>query len=83
MKTLIIYSVESYQSYLIVNGDYSRFNGLTLDGNPGYSTLEQECADLLWNPKPGEKGWDVQMSEDISIAENKQWDKMAIITLIP
>lgn len=79
MKTLVIFNDCETVKYIIVDGDFSRFNNITF--NVGIeSDLEDECSKWLWNDDGILKH---SFSSDTSIIENKQWDKVAIITWIP
>ena len=81
MKTLIIYTdIESPLRYLIVDGDFSRFNGVmvnSINGN-GY---EDEFCEWMWDSETGNDKYD--WSNDITLIENKNWDRVAIVTFIP
>ena len=81
MKTLIIYTdIESPLRYLIVDGDFSRFNGVmvnSINGN-GY---EDEFCEWMWESETGNDNYD--WSNDITLIENKNWDRVAIVTFIP
>ena len=80
MKTLIIYNdIENDVKFFIVDGDYSRFNNITFDGFFNDEKIK-ECSEWLWDENGTFKH---EMSVDTSIVENKQWDKVAIITWIP
>lgn len=79
MKTLIIFNDCETIQYIIVDGDYSRFNNIVF--NVGIVTeLEKECNQWLWDDDGVLKHI---MSTNTSIIEDKQWDKVAIITWIP
>lgn len=76
MKTLII--LRNEMQFLIVDGDYSRFNGVTVNGEYG-NGFEDEFCNFLWD----ENGkYRHEWSNDISLIENKEWDKVAICTYI-
>ena len=80
MKTLIIYnSLEDDLKYFIVEGDYSKFHGVIFNTS-GDSKRQKSCAEWLFKEN-GDFVYD--MSEDKSLIENKEWDKVAIITWIP
>ena len=80
MKTLIIYNnLEEELKYFIVEGDFSRFDGITFNTSLS-DKLESECSEWLWDSKGNLKH---EMSNDVSLIENKNWDKVAIITWIP
>ncbi len=79
MKTLIIYNdLENLVKFFVVDGDYSQFNNITFDGF--YNDKKIECSKWLWTEDGVFKH---EMSDDVSIVENKQWDKVAIITWLP
>jgi hypothetical protein len=80
MKTLIIFnSVEKDIEYFIINGDYSRFNNVVFNGFND-DPLIKECSEWLWD-------YDGKFlhntSTNTSLIEDKQWDKVSIITWIP
>lgn len=81
MKTLIIYNdIISPVRFLIVEGDYSRFNGVivnSLDGNG----FEQEFCDWMFNSETGD--FNHELSEDINLVKNKDWDEVAICNFLP
>lgn len=80
MKTLIIYdTIVLAQQYCLVDGDFSRFNGVIFNSTKIHS-YEDECYDFLYDENGDEK---LTFSEDISLLESKQWDKIAIITFLP
>jgi len=82
MKTLIIYNdIESDLEFLIVEGDLSRFHKVIVNGLIG-TGYEEEFTNWMFNPESGDRnhdGW----SEDISLVEDKQWDKVAVCTFLP
>lgn len=82
MKTLIIYNdIESELEFLIVDGDLSRFHNVVLNSF-NETEYEKEFTDWMFNPETGDRnhdGW----SKDVSLVENKQWDKVAICTFLP
>ncbi len=83
MKTLIIYNdIESDIQFLVVDGDYSRFHGVTVNAVNG-NGFEEEFCDWMFDKETGERKNLGQWSEDKSILENKQWDKVAICTWLP
>lgn len=78
MKTLIIFNNCETVKYFIVDGDYSRFNNITF--NVGVESIfEKECQDWLWSEYGSLKH---EMTSSVTIVENKQWDKVAIITWV-
>lgn len=80
MKTLIIYNVDGYPlRYAIVDGDYSDLNGVHLNSFNEDPEKEKKAEELLWCEKCFFK---IDFSEDISLVESKNWDKVALITFI-
>lgn len=83
MKTLIIYNeITSPIQFLIVEGDYSRFNGVIVNAMEG-SGFEDEFCDWIYDKVSGELNHSNQWSKDVAILENKEWDKVAITTFLP
>lgn len=82
MKTLIIFNdIESPIQFLIVEGDFSRFHGVMVNAVNG-NGFEGEFCDWMFQKESGERnhtGW----TEDKSLLENKEWEKVAICTWIP
>lgn len=80
MKTLLIYNaIEDPLKYAILEGDYSDLNGAVLSSLyteeksiRACELLFDDCGNFL-----------IDFSEDISLMEDKNWDKVAIITFIP
>jgi hypothetical protein len=83
MKTLIIYNdIESPLQFLLVDGDYSRFHGVMVNALNG-NGFEGEFCDWMFDKETGERNHLGQWSDDKSLLENKNWDKVAICTWIP
>lgn len=81
MKTLIIYnSIEEELQYFIVEGDFSRFNGVCINSTIPHNHIK-ECIDWLYHPETG--NFKHELSNNISLIEDKNWDKVAIITWLP
>lgn len=81
MKTLIIYNdIESPLQFLIVDGDFSRFNGVMINSTSG-TGFEDEFCRWMWDPETGERNH--KWSEDTSLFTNKDWDKGAVVTFLP
>lgn len=81
MRTIIIYNDSiSDLKYVILDGDYSRFNGVYISAC-AESDLEKECIDFLFDKDTAK--FLIDLSENSSLIENKQWDKVAIITFLP
>jgi|SanBayMetagenome_1026888.scaffolds.fasta_scaffold17904_4 hypothetical protein len=81
MKTLIIYNdIENPLRYIIIEGDYSRWNDVTVNAVQG-TGFEREFCDWMWHESGVEKhdSW----STDVSVIESKQWDKVAVCTFLP
>ena len=80
MKTLIIYITHfDGTQYAIVEGDYSDYNGANLDSSYNIE-FNKEIRNFL-SDQTGELRFN--FSDDVSLMENKQWDKVAIITFLP
>ena len=80
MKTLIIYNECDYGiSYFIVDGDYSRFNNSIINCVNG-NGFEDEFVAWFYDSE-GKKNFET--STDISLIENKEWDKIALVTWLP
>jgi len=80
MKTIIIY--DSYFNgikFSIVDGDYSRFNGVEINSNS--HELEHECSLWLFDQVTGD--YLIDFVNSISLLESKEWDKVAIIRFLP
>jgi len=83
MKTLIIYNeIESPLQFLIVDGDFFRFNGVVVNAVVG-NGFEEEFCEWMFDKETGERNHLGMWSEDISIVECKEWDKVAICTFLP
>ena len=77
-KTLIILIIgEDEPKFFITNGDYSIFHNIVFDGF--LNDIKKECISWLWNDN-GELLH--SFSNDIKLIEDKEWDKVAIITQI-
>lgn len=81
MKTLIIYNdYLDVEKYLVLEGDYSRFHGIAI--NTGKTTkYEDEFCGWFYDTETGHIKHPV--SEDVALLENKEWDKIAIVSFIP
>lgn len=79
MKTLIIFNEIEKLSYAIVDGDYSRFNGVMVNANA--TGFESEFCDWFFDAESGEQL--IETKEDKSLVENKDWDMVAICTFLP
>jgi molybdenum cofactor biosynthesis enzyme MoaA len=80
MKTLIIYNEvpEGGPKFLIIEGDYSRFNGVAF--NMGYDhEFGIECNEWLFTHDGSLKHI---FSEDVAVIESKDFDRVALITFL-
>jgi hypothetical protein len=81
MKTLIIFNpTDDKMQFIILEGDYSRFNGAMINSTNG-NGYEEEFNKMFFDENDGR--WNYEMSDDVSLIENKQWDKVAIVTWLP
>lgn len=81
MKTLIIYNdIESPLQFLLIDGDYSRFHGVSVNSTLG-NGYEPKFCDWMFDNKTGERNH--KWTEDKALLENKNWDKVAICTFLP
>lgn len=81
MKTLIIYnSIEALLQYAIVEGDYSDLNGICLNSFDEDIIKVEKACELLFDDRGN---FLIDFSEDISLVEDKNWDKVATLTFIP
>lgn len=79
MTTLIIYNDLETIRFTKVDGDYSKFNNMVF--NVGlYDEMEKECGEFLWDSDGNLKH---DFTTDINMLENKEWDKIALITFVP
>ena len=80
MKTLIIYQeLEETIKFLVVEGDYSRFNGIYINMMDNDNEYVDEFCDFFYKDN-GE--YKYELSSDIGLIENKEWNKVAIVTFI-
>lgn len=79
MKTLLIYNDnENPLKFLIINGDYSRFHGVMVNSSI-QTGFEEEFCNFVFD----EEGRFIhEWSNDRSLIENKEWDKVAICTFL-
>lgn len=81
MKTLLIYNAIEYPlKYSILEGDYSDLNGICINSYDEDENKVKKTCSLLYDD---EGNFLIDFSEDISLVEDKNWDKVAIITFIP
>jgi hypothetical protein len=82
MKTLIIYNDFKLDlKYYIADGDYSRFNGVMVNAVSGHE-FEEEFCDWMWG-KDNEYDRVKEFTEDVSLIEEKQWDKVVVCSFLP
>lgn len=79
MKTLIIY-IEEAPQFTIVDGDYSRFNGAMINAIPEFATGYEEEFQSFFYENDG--SYKFHLTDDISLIEDKQWDKVALVTFL-
>jgi hypothetical protein len=83
MKTLIIFNdIETSLEFLVIEGDFSRFHGVLVNSTKG-TGFEDEFCDWMWDPKTGKRNNLGEWSEDVSVLESKDWDKVAICAFLP
>lgn len=79
MKTLIIYNTLEELQYGIVEGDYSDLNGVMINAcDQDESKVEKACS-LLFDE---ESNYRIELSEDVSLIESKDWDFVSVITFL-
>jgi hypothetical protein len=77
MKTLIIFNMTDEDlQYFVADGDYSNFHGIVFDGY--MVERKQQCADWLFEPESGK--FRHEFTTDIRLVEEKNWDRVAVIT---
>lgn len=67
--------------YKIFEEDLSRFNGVVVNSVKG-TGFEEEFSKWMYNQETGEElheGW----TQDVSIIESKEWDKVVLCTFLP
>lgn len=81
MKTLIIYNpIDEELKYVIVDGDYSKFHGACINSMNG-NGFENEFCDFFFHAETGK--FKYKLTNDKSLIENKQWDRIAVVTWLP
>jgi hypothetical protein len=81
VRTLIIYNaLDEELKYLIVDGDFSRFHGVCVNAIDDHQHTSEFC-NWFYDSETG--GYKFDMVNDVSVIENKEWDKVAIITWLP
>lgn len=81
MKTLIIYNdIETELKYLIVDGDYSRFHQVCVNSVKG-TGFENEFCEFFFEKESGKHKF--ELSSDVKLLEDKNWDKVVIATFLP
>lgn len=82
MRTLIIYnSLDRPIEFAIISGDHSHLNGVNINSCEEDPEREKEAIALLYKEGTGELKFPV--TTDTSLAESKEWDKIAVITFLP
>ena len=80
-KTLIIYSdLESDNRYALLEGDYTRFNGVMINSFTRQPYCD-ECTEWLFDQETGD--FKIELSSDENLLRNKEWDDFAFITFLP
>ena len=64
----------------MIEGDYSHLNGVMINHYQQDKNLQEEAVNLLFDSESGNRLF--TFSEDVSIIENKMWDKVALITFL-
>lgn len=81
IKTLLIYNdCENDLQYAILEGDFSFFNGVCINSGVDLKK-EKEACDLLYDKETGATL--LLMTNDVSLVESKNWDKIAVVTFLP
>lgn len=80
-RTLLIYNpIEEPLKYAILEGDYSDINGVCINACGEDKDKIKKACSLLFDD---EGNYLIDLSEDISLMESKNWDKVAIVTFVP
>ena len=80
-RTLLIYnSIEEPLKYAILEGDYSDFNGVCINAYGEDEDKINKACSLLFDD---EGNYLIDFSEDVSLMESKNWDKVAVVTFLP
>ncbi len=79
MKTLFIYNDYEKIQFFIIEGDYSKFNGIMINSIYRHE-FEEECLNFMYDSENGNVKH--EMSDDVSLIKNKQWDEVALITFL-
>lgn len=80
-RTLLIYNpIEEPLKYAILDGDYSSINGVCINAcDENEDKIKMACS-LLFDD---EGNYLIDFSEDVALMENKNWDKVAVVTFLP
>ena len=80
-RTLLIYNpIEEPLKYAILEGDYSGINGVCINAcDENEDKIKMACS-LLFDD---EGNYLIDLSEDVTLMESKNWDKVAIVTFLP
>lgn len=80
MKTLLIYNpIDEPLKYAILDGDHSDVHGAFING--GINKEKERAACNLLFSKTGD--YLIELTEDVSLVESKNWDKVAVVTFLP
>lgn len=80
-RTLLIYnSIEEPLKYAILEGDYSDINGVCINACDEDKDKINKACSLLFDDKGN---YLIDLSEDVTLMESKNWDKVAIVTFLP
>ena len=81
MKTIIIFNqIEEQLEYVIVDGDFTRFNGCCINACEG-NGYEDEFVDWFFDDITGDKKFET--TTNIDLLEQKEWDKVVLVTWLP
>ena len=81
IKTLIIYNdCREPLKYVIVEGDYSRFDGVVINSMEG-TGFEDEFSKFFFNQETG--AFLYELSDSTDLITNKDWDYVAVTTFLP
>ena len=80
-RTLLIYNpIEEPLKYAILEGNYSDINGVCINAcDENEDRIKMACS-LLFDD---EGNYLIDLSEDVTLMESKNWDKVAIVTFLP
>jgi hypothetical protein len=80
MKTLLIYLEvpEQDPQFAILEGDYSRWNGICINSKP--HEYAEEFTEYFFDVESGKIK--IDLSFDVSVVESKMYDKVIIVTFL-